>query len=160
LKFNRLATSAIAAITVVLGLSLVNASPAAAADGIGSWRAYGTTNPIKSSSSLWICGATQPIATEVIAQVCAVRLDIDKTGVQGAVIVRNNRSSLFTAEAAVDLSKSPANGGAFIKRWICSSSGIAKGSWSVCFGKTISVADDVVARGGVNGVNLGVSPPV
>jgi hypothetical protein len=74
-----------AAITAALGLSLATAGPAAAtesgtrtqglavAEASGTWRAYGNTNPITSSTSTWKCGSSTTVATNVIAQVCAIR---------------------------------------------------------------------------------------
>jgi hypothetical protein len=54
------------------GLCLTIANPALAED-IG-WHAYGNTHPVKSSSSSWKCVATKTVDTNLLAQVCAVRL--------------------------------------------------------------------------------------
>jgi hypothetical protein len=138
---------------IVGGSLLVTTTPAAAAT--GSWRAYGNTNPITSSSSTWHCAGTKTIATSVGAQVCAIRSS-GGGSVQGAVIVRNNRSSLYSVQAAMDLYNSSGKLGA----WECSSSGVGANSWSVCFGQTISQSGSVDSVGIANGVSLGVSPKV
>lgn len=141
-------------ITAALGLSLATAGPAAAAES-GNWRAYGNTNPITSSSSTWHCAGTKTIATNVGAQVCAIRSS-GGGSVQGAVIVRNNRSSLYSVQAAMDLYNSSGKLGA----WVCPSSGVGANSWSVCFGQTISHSRSVDSVGIANGVSLGISPKV
>jgi hypothetical protein len=100
----------------------------------------------------------------VLAQVCAIR-SANRAAVQAAVIVRNNKSSLYGVEAAADLSRfaevagDPAAG--FYDRWTCSRSGVAAHSWSVCFGASVpKEVHDWDARGGANGKDLGVSPAV
>ncbi|MGN9758214.1 hypothetical protein [Streptomyces sp. SD31] len=138
---------------IVGGTLLVTATPASAAT--GSWRAYGNTNPITSSSSTWRCAGTKALATDVGAQVCAVR-SASGASVQGAVIVRNNRSSLYSVAAAMDLYNSSGKLG----EWVCSSSGVGANSWSVCFGQTLSQSGSVDSVGIANGVNLGISPKV
>ncbi|MBM2619435.1 hypothetical protein JIG36_28165 [Actinoplanes sp. LDG1-06] len=153
MKLKKLAASITAVATGVLGLTLLTAGPAAAAT--GNWRPYGNTNPITSSPSTWLCASTKTVTTDILAQVCVIRTPYpDTSNVQGAVIVRNNRSSLFSVQAAVDLSN---QGGPFIDRWTCRSSGVAAHSWSVCFGATIPNAFRTQARGGANGVDLGVT---
>jgi hypothetical protein len=141
-----------ATVIAVLGLSLLTASPAAAAN--GAWRPYGNTNPITSSSSLWICGRTVSVTSNVGAQTCAIRSKGGAgTSVQAAVIVRNNRSSLYSVAAAVDLFDY--NSGLPLGRWECASSGVGAHSWSVCFGQTLSSGWPVyVNQGGANGVLL------
>lgn len=135
-----------ALLTAFLGVGLVTAGPADAASG-GSWRAYGNTNPITSSSSTWTCGATTAPFSGIKAQVCAVR-SASGSGVQGAVIVRNNRSSLFRAGADVTVHKSS---GTSLGTWVCSSSGVAANSWSVCFGSTFTYTGGVYASGHLTG---------
>ena len=135
-------------------MSLATAGPASAT-GTGTWRAYGNTNPITSSSSTWRCDDTVPVVANVYAQVCAIR-SYDNRSVQGAVIVRNNRSSLYSAAAWVDL----AIGFTVIGDWACSLSGVGAHSWSVCFGRTQTVTSQVNSTGRVNGVHLGLSPSV
>src|SRR5690349_2980710 len=110
-------------------MTLATVSPAAAAT--GSWVAYGNTNPITSSNSTWKCASTKTVTTNVLAQVCAIRSP-DGRVEQGAVIVRNNRSTTYGVEAAVDLSIDPSAPGntGFIDRWTCSRSGVAAHSWS------------------------------
>lgn len=136
----------------VIGLSLVAASPAAA----GTWRAYGNTNPITSSSSTWRCAATKTISTNVLAQVCAIRSE-EGSGVQGAVIVRNNRSSLYSVDASMDLKNSS---GVVLGGWACPSSGVGANSWSVCFGSTLIQHNSVNSLGWAKGEYLGISPNV
>ena len=75
-----MAAGSTAVITAALGLSPATAGPASAAD--GSWRAYGNTNLITSSSSTWKCGSTEQIASNVGVQVCAIR-SASGTSVQG-----------------------------------------------------------------------------
>ncbi|MFI0895025.1 hypothetical protein [Streptomyces sp. NPDC020983] len=150
MRVTRTIAGATAALTAVLGLSLATAGSASAAGG-GSWHAYGNTNPITSSSSTWVCGTTKTVASEVGAQVCAIRAP-GGGAVQGAVIVRNNRSSAYSTSAEVTLHDWSAD-----VTWGCASSGVAANSWSVCFSPT--VADDyyVYASGYANGVALPAS---
>jgi len=147
--------STLAVVIGVLGLGLASAGPAAATQA-GNWRAFGNTNPITSTSDTtwWSCGHTISVATDVLAQVCVVK-NIRGTARQGAVIVRNNRPGLYGAEAAVDLSTIDEG---FYDRWICPRSGVGANSWSVCFGSTVLTENGMWAHGGVNGVDLPVSP--
>ncbi|MFH9015601.1 S1 family peptidase [Streptomyces sp. NPDC017943] len=124
-------------------------APAAA----GAWRAYGNTNPVTSSSSTWRCAASKTISTGVIAQVCAIRSS-NGSGVQGAVIVRNNQSGLYGAEARMDLYTAS---GTHLGDWKCPSSGVGANSWSVCFGTTLSQSSQVNSFGALNGTYLGLS---
>jgi hypothetical protein len=163
-NIKMLAASVVTVVTAVLGVGLAAAGPAAAAT--GSWVAYGNKNPITTSESTWKCAATQPVTADgkVGAQVCAIR-SADKNAVQAAVIVRNNRSSLYGVEAAADLSRFAFVGGdvnaGFYDRWTCSRSGVAANSWSVCFGESVPKQPWTWdARGGANGIDLGVSPGV
>lgn len=142
-------------ITAALGLSLVTASPAAAA--VGNWTEYGNTNPITSSSSTWRCYSSQTVATDVVAQVCAVR-SASGTSVQGAVIVRNNRSSYYSIEAAVSLYRSSTD--VELDRWYCDSTAVKPNSWSVCFGQTIPMSSSVHASGRANTTGLGYTSSV
>ncbi|MEV6844142.1 hypothetical protein [Actinoplanes sp. NPDC051411] len=162
MKFKRLAAYAAAAVTVAV-TAVAGANPASAADPAGNWRAYGNTSPTLHSPSVWVCGDTAPITSGVVAQACVVRgkgdpPDVESTLVQAAVIVRNNRSGVYTAEAAAELDTWP--GLQFYKRWICPASGIAPNSWSVCFGVTFNYFDRMQAKGGVNGTSLPTSPEV
>jgi hypothetical protein len=148
----------IAVITALLGLTLLTAGPASAIASYGSWRAYGNTNPISSSASLWQCGASKTIYTGVIAQVCAVRsAGGHGDGVQGAVIVRNNRSSAYSTNASVEMYDR--FNVELIDVWDCSSSGVAANSWSVCFGETF-LHLTVYAKGYARGQYLGNSGEV
>lgn len=141
--------------TVVLGLSLTTAGTAAAA--VGAWKPYGDTNPITSSPSTWKCNDTRTVDTNVVAQVCAVR-SFSGTSTQGAVIVRNDRSSTYVMSASVSLYLW--NGG-YLNTWYCPESGVGKNSWSVCFGRTIDESYMLVyASGSADGVGLGSSPNV
>ncbi|MGC7099166.1 hypothetical protein ACPZ19_31210 [Amycolatopsis lurida] len=153
-SFARKALAGTATVAAVLGMSLAVASPASAAT--GSWKAYGNTNPITSSSSTWKCAGSESIASNVVAQVCAIRSP-GGGSVQGAVIVRNNRSNLYSVSAGMDLQTSS---GVNLGTWVCSSSGVGANSWSVCFGKTLAQSNKVDSVGIANGVSLGVSPLV
>lgn len=135
-----------------LGLSLTMAGTASAA--AGTWVPYGNDNPIIGSPATWKCAGSRTVATNVIAQVCAIR---SKSGgsVQGAVIVRNNRSGLFSTTAEMDLQD--VNSGSELGLWSCASSGVAANSWSVCFGKTIAWGQTVNSAGWAKGVYLGIS---
>lgn len=153
MRITRTGMGAAVAITAALGVSLATAGPAAAAD--GAWRAYGNTNPITSSSSTWRCASTKEVADNVHAQVCAIRSAAGNS-VQGAVIVRNDRSSLYSLAAYMDLRTSSANLGL----WECSFSGVGANSWSVCFGKTLTQSSAVDSAGSAGAISLGVSPTV
>ncbi len=141
-----------AIIAVVLGLGLATAGSAAAAD--GTWRPYGNTNPITSSASTWKCGDSESVAYAVVAQVCVVKAP-SGNGVQGAVIVRNNRSSLFGMNASVSLYRPS---GSRVGPWECSRSGVGANSWSVCFGTTIPYPGPTRAGGSANNASLDSSP--
>ncbi|WP_199924561.1 hypothetical protein [Streptomyces sp. WM6386] len=158
MRVTRTGAGSVVALTAVLGLSLATAGPAAATDA-GTWRAYGNTNPITSSSATWHCAASKTVATSVLAQVCAIRSS-GGGSVQAAVIVRNNRSSLYSATANMDLyTAAPAT---YLGDWACASSGVGANSWSVCFGKTLSKPSSVKVNsaGLLNNVELGQSPNV
>ncbi|MFE3828598.1 hypothetical protein [Streptomyces sp. NPDC059092] len=156
MRVTRMVAGFTAAVTAVLGLNLATAGSAAAAES-GSWRPYGNTNPITSSSSLWRCATTVHIQSDVLAQVCAVRASQGNgTGVQAAVIVRNNKSSSYRATATADLGDSTG----YVGEWECSPSGVGANSWSVCFGRTITHGGWVDSAGRLNGVQLGISPTV
>lgn len=140
-------------VAAALGLSLVSAGPAAADS--GTWAAYGSTNPITSSPSMWTCAPTRTIATSVAAQVCVVR-SVDATHVQAAVVVRNNRSAVYSVSAEMDLADTS---GDFVGYWKCPPSGVGSRSWSVCFGKTLPYNYCCVdSEGAANGVYLGITP--
>jgi hypothetical protein len=157
MRVTRVVTRLTAVITAVLGLTLVTAGAAAAAtESVGVWHPYGNTNPITSSSSTWRCDTSTTVDTNVLAQVCAIRTP-DGSFVQAAVIVRNNRSSLYAADAGMDLLTS---GGTLMGDWGCPLSGVGAHSWSVCFGETLPTNSLVYARGIVNIQVLGISPNV
>lgn len=166
MRVTRTGAGSLVAITAVLGLSLATAGPAAATDAgpaavtdAGTWRAYGNTNPITSSPATWRCAGSKTIGASVLAQVCAIR---SSTGgsVQAAVIVRNNRSSLYSARADVHLYA--VNPATRLGSWECASSGVGANSWSVCFGETLSKPSSVKVNsaGLLNNVGLGQSPNV
>jgi hypothetical protein len=156
MRITRVVAGSTAVITAVLGLILATAAPAAAAPvDSGTWRPYGNTNPITSSDSTWHCAGTRTVASNVYAQVCAIRSP-DHRSVQGAVIVRNHRSSYFSARALVDL----AVDGVELGVWVCSTSGVGPHSWSVCFGRTRTEPRPVDSLGSVNDTFLGLSPEV
>ena len=118
------------------------------------WVSYGSTNPITSSSSSWKCGTTKPVTTDgqVLSQVCTVRSPTGQS-VRGAVIVRNNKTSLFTTIAGMVVYYSYP--GAFRDNSDCSESGIAPNSWSVCFGTTFEAnGDSYYTYGSANNVLL------
>ncbi|MET9634072.1 hypothetical protein ABZX92_42130 [Lentzea sp. NPDC006480] len=141
----------IAVITALLGLVLATAGTASASP--GSWVPYGNNNPITGSSAKWVCGGSEVIAENMLAQVCAIRSGNGTgTAVQGAVIIRNNRSSLASASARVVMWET---GGGTYDYWYCSSSGIAAHSWSVCFGASFGHAGKVYATGDAKNVALG-----
>jgi len=154
-RTRRLITGLAAAIAAVVGFGLVSAGPAAAADsvGVGTWVAYGTKNPITSSAATWKCAATKTIATSVLAQTCAIRSS-GGGAVQGAVIVRNNRSTAFSTDAYLSL---------YDYEYIielysvyCGSKALAPGGWTVCFGSTWSWEYPVyVLYAEANSVSLG-----
>lgn len=75
---------------------------------------------------------------------------------QAAVIVRNNRSSLYSAAAFMDLRTASAGLG----NWSCANSGVGANSWSVCFGTTLTQSSPVNSAGSAEGASLGVSPNV
>ncbi len=156
MPFRRRFLAGLATITaVVLGLSMTTAGTAAAA--VGAWAHYGDKNPITSSPSTWKCNGTRTVDTDVVAQVCAVR-SFSGTSTQGAVIVRNNGSSTYTLSASVSLY---VWGTGYLNTWNCPAAGVARNSWSVCFGKTIGESwMKVYASGTAGGVGLGVSPEV
>lgn len=137
----------------VLGLSLVTAGSASALE-TGSWRAFGNTNPITSSSSHWRCATSNDLAPNVVAQACAVR-SADGDAAQGAVIVRNNESTSIIVDAAADLVDI---NNIELGDWVCANSGVAAHSWSVCFGQTVAGVTPVKSAGIANGVMLGTSP--
>ncbi|MGW3958613.1 hypothetical protein ACWED2_02245 [Amycolatopsis sp. NPDC005003] len=153
MAFTRKAVAGLITVAAGLGLAAATTGTAAAAES-GSWRAYGNTNPITSSSATWHCAGSKTIATSVLAQVCAIR-SASGASVQGAVIVRNNRTALFSAYAAMDLYTSA---GTELGLWSCASSGVAANSWSVCFGRVLTQSASVNSMGTAKGVNLGTSP--
>ncbi|WP_153030293.1 hypothetical protein [Amycolatopsis sp. YIM 10] len=138
---------------VVLGLGLATAGPAAAAT--GTWNAYGNKNPITSSSSSWTCGTTVTVSVSVLAQTCMVKSPSGDS-MQGAVIVRNNRSSIYQANASVSLFRP--TGHQVMDDWDCPKTGIGANSWSVCFGKTITYPGSTRAEGSVNYREIPGSP--
>jgi hypothetical protein len=155
MRTTRTIAGATASITAALGLTLALAGPASAHD--GTWVAYGSTNPITSSTSLWHCATSRSYELDVVAQSCAVRsYNGTGDGVQGAIIVRNNRSTTFVGGAVVSLSTSSE----WLGDWLCNSSGIAAHSWSVCFSSTILESSQVVAEGFLNNSSYGDSPSI
>jgi hypothetical protein len=131
------------------GRSTVPSAAGTAAQYVGSWRAYGNTNPITSSSSTWACSSTVDVETGIKAQTCAIR-SRDGRSVQGAVIVRNNRSSLYTAQSEVRLLTHHADGGHIEGSWECQQSGVGANSWSVCFTLTLTRSEMAEANGWLN----------
>ncbi|SMC83631.1 hypothetical protein SAMN05661093_01938 [Kibdelosporangium aridum] len=155
MRVTRVVAGLTAVIAAVLGLSLATAGSAAAADEAGQWRSYGNTNPVTSSPSTWRCAGTQIVIIDVVAQVCAIRT-IAGGDVQGAVIVRNNLSGVYSVTARMSVVNSS---GDVLGNWRCPPSGVGANSWSVCFGKTFTHNGRVRATAGTaNGVPLGTSP--
>ncbi len=76
---------------------------------------------------------------------------------QAAVIVRNNRSSLFSVSAKMDLWDAPSG---YLGDWACASSGVGANSWSVCFGRSFAWDGWVNSVGSAKGITLGASPYV
>lgn len=121
------------------------------------WVSYGNINPITSSSSSWRCNSTKALgtSTRVGAQVCTVR-SADGRGVQGAIIVRNDNSYLYSTDARMtvyyDFGSSRGN-------WSCPSSGLRANSWSVCFGTTFPAIGNYKysTRGYANSTDLGTT---
>ncbi|GIJ43179.1 hypothetical protein Val02_00650 [Virgisporangium aliadipatigenens] len=146
---------ATAVVMAVLGLNVITGGPAQAASQ-GTWRPYGNTNPITSSDATWRCASTKTVNSNVLAQVCAIR-SVGGGAVQAAVIVRNNRSSLYSISASADLVKSPPVTGDTIGYWTCPSSGVAAHSWSVCFGSTETEQELVDSHGVAGGLDLGTT---
>lgn len=128
MRVARMGVGMTVAITSVVGVSLATAGPAAAAD--GTWRAYGNTNPITSSTSTWRCASSRELTDDVNAQVCAIRSS-GGDSVQAAVIVRNDRSSLYSVAANMDLRTASSGLG----KWSCASSGVGANS-SVCLNRS------------------------
>jgi hypothetical protein len=121
---------------------------------MAAWQPYGNTNPITSTSSnngwIWKCGPTKEVTSSILSQVCLVRTS-DKRYLRGAVIVRNNRSSLFNSYANVKVADSIST----IRSSSCSSSGVGANSWSVCYGGDFfSWPYSAYADGSTNGVPL------
>ncbi|RJL35551.1 hypothetical protein [Bailinhaonella thermotolerans] len=130
--------------------------PGASAAADGAWRAYGNVNPITSSTSTWGCAASKAIAVDVVAQVCAVRAQ-HGGAVQGAVIVRNNRSTRYDTAAGSELFTYGEYREGY---WVCPVSGVAPHSWSVCFGTTLPLSVLTHARGWAAYTDLETSPYV
>lgn len=152
------ASAAVVAVVATFFTVFVASANAAPAEP-GQWRAYGNTNPITSSSSAWACGQTYAVTSDelVKAQVCAVRAP-NGLGVQAAVVVRNNRSSLYALNATAHLFGYESRNR--LGTWNCPSSGVAANSWSVCFGQTISFSPEADASGVAGGISLGYSLPI
>ena len=149
-------------LTAVAGLSLSTAGPAAAATiEPGTWRPYGATNPPTSGTSIWNCTGELRITDDqlVTGRVCVIRTP-NGEHFQGAVIIRNDRSSLYGTEVAFMMETY--DDGDYDIRWVCPRSGVGAHSWSVCFGRTlwwpITFSTARVRESGANGVNLGPSP--
>jgi hypothetical protein len=73
------------------------------------------------------------------------------------VIVRNNRSSLYSLDAEVTI-RNVFN--TVLGTWNCPSSGVAGNSWSVCFGSSFGHTGPVHAYGSAYSVSLGVTGDV
>ena len=157
MKTTRAVAGTVGAAFAALALCLVTAAPAAAASDSGAWQAYGNNNPIKTTAPwAWFCGSSYPFDTYMLAQACVVR-PVSGTGAKAAVIVRNNRSSLYGVQVAMTLNNVSDKQG--LGRWVCGNSGVAAHSWSVCYGQPINAGNPVYVKdAGVNGQPLPPSP--
>jgi hypothetical protein len=134
-----------------LALDLTLARRAMAAD----WKDYGNINPISSSTLTWTCTKSKQIDTGIYGQVCLVR-SFDGQIVQGAIIVRNNNSYLYSAGARGTLFNIDGNP---ITTWDCPHSSFGANSWSVCFGNTLKYPYLACATGFFsNHTRLGFTP--
>jgi hypothetical protein len=156
MRLKTLAAAAMAVITAALGLSVIAAGPAAAAEVlVGTWRSY-DTNPIGAGDSTWKCATAKSIGADISGRSCIIRT-ADRQSVQGAVVILNNRSTVVPVEAAVVVY--PAAPVIIEKwEWHCSRSGVGASSWSVCFGETFPFTDKALTHGGANGHDLQFSP--
>jgi hypothetical protein len=146
MRLKKVTTYAVAVVTAVFGFSVVNAGPAAADPGV--WRSY-KTSPTSAVYADWNCATTTPIETGVEAQACLIRSLYTGIDVQGAVIVHNRRGTLYPAEAAFTSNQFGAI------QYVCSRSGVAPNSWSVCYGQTwIETGTARVYDAGLNGTRL------
>ncbi|AXB44280.1 hypothetical protein [Amycolatopsis albispora] len=84
------------------------------------------------------------LTPSVLAQTCLVKSP-DGDAMQGAVIVRNNQSSLYQANVSVSLFRP--SGHQVLEDWDRPKSGVGAKSWSVCFGKTITYPGSTRAEG-------------
>jgi hypothetical protein len=164
MKITRVLTGSAAVITAAAGVGLAIAGPASASlppggNPLGTWRAFGGTNPITASSSRWSCGVTKKIGTNVVAQVCVVEAS-DTISVQPAVIVRNDKPVEYIATAEMTLEEMGIQNAPTFT-YECPQSGVASHSWSVCFGNTVKNPFDVMAFATAgNNVDLGGTDPV
>jgi len=118
------------------------------------WVSYGETNPITSRNSTWECQRTQSVSTNVEVQVCTVR-SASGTDVQGAIIVWNNNTYLYSTNARMTVYYEYGN---VRGDWSCRWSGVAAHSWSVCFGSTFAARGyRYSTEGYANGKYLGTT---
>ncbi|MBQ1073356.1 hypothetical protein KBX06_09300 [Micromonospora sp. C31] len=73
---------------------------------------------------------------------------------QAAVIVRNNRSSLYSLAAVMNMTNVYRESQG---EWVCPLSAVGANSWSVCFGRTFTYGAQVASGGSANAVGLGWS---
>lgn len=164
MKITRILARSAAVITAVAGMGLAAAGPAGASvppggSQTGVWRAFGNTNPTTVVAGRWRCASTRQIGVNVGAQICTV-VDLTNFTSRAALIVRDNKPVEYNAAGTMQLfaiDPPPRSLGT----WDCPLSGVAPGTWSVCFGNVISVGvlpTDATGEAG-NGVSLGTSPP-
>jgi hypothetical protein len=159
MRITQALTRSAAVIIAVAGVGLAVAGPASASvppggNPLGTWHAFGNTNPISSSSSRWVCGITTQIGINVDAQVCVVESS-DTISVQPAVIVRNDKPIEYNATAEMTLKETGIQNPRTFT-YDCPQSGVASRSWSVCFGNTVRNPAEVFASGRAgNDVSLG-----
>lgn len=156
-KFKKRIFGLMLAIVTSAGISIFLPTPAHASL-VGTWRAYEDTNPITSSPYDWSCNGTIALSRDrtLLAQICMIK----KSGNirQGAVIIRNSRSSLY--RVAVNMTITDYLWGDEVGYWECSSSGVASHSWSVCFSSNVSSLTAVyVSKSHINNLYGQNSPP-
>jgi hypothetical protein len=125
------------------------------------WKDYGNINPIGSSPLTWTCTTRtqfdpgKKIDTGIYGKVCLVR-SFDGQNLQGAIIVRNYNSYLYSTGASGTLFNIDGNP---ITTWECPQSSVGANSWSVCFGNIFKYPYLASATGFFsNHTRLGLTP--
>ncbi len=151
MRIKQIVAGLTATVVAFSGISLATASPAAAIPRVeGHWVDYNRTNP--APAEYWYCAASKLLATSVAARNCLI---LQNGTVRTAIIVRNNRSTTFSAYAHADL----INQNPYQERatYYCDSKRLKKKSWTVCFGTVISELPSGTSRsdGYAMGIYLG-----